>query len=227
MLRKMYAFPSGFSLPLLLWGVYAIAASSLSVILIAMIGALLGTETIMSWDNRIQQFVYLHSESRLRLLPTISLISSLGSFKITTVIAIMFSLLFFGKRTARFLIYGYAVLGSFAMMWILNTGLKSIFRKDRPELEHLSTVTGFSFPSGHAMIAMGFYGILFTIWAIERQRQSKSILLPMACGMTVIALLGLSRIMLGVHFPTDIMAGYAAGLAWILCMTQGIKRSLP
>lgn len=112
------------------------------------------------------------------------------------------------------------------MMWILNTFLKEIFRRSRPELEHLLVVHGYSFPSGHAMISMGFYGMLFVIWVIERIQRESGVTLPVLCGIIFICLVGLSRIMLGVHFPTDVFTGFAAGLAWIFCMIKGIQRSV-
>lgn len=231
MLRKTHSPTSGLApktsvRPLLNWAGVGIIASVSVVFLLAALGALLGTDAIFSLDDRIQQLFYLNSDSRLHLLPFISFITALGSFRLSAIAAIGFSILFLWQRRPRFLIYGYALLSSFAMMWILNTLLKEIFRRSRPELEHLLVVHGYSFPSGHAMISMGFYGMLFVIWAIERHQREFGVALPVLCGILFIFLVGLSRIMLGVHFPTDVFAGFAAGLAWIFCMIKGIQRSV-
>ncbi|KOY18439.1 hypothetical protein AMS66_00505 [Paenibacillus xylanivorans] len=212
--------------PLLNWAGVGIIASVSVVFLLAALGALLGTDAILSMDERIQQLFYLNSDSRIYLLPFISFITALGSFNLSAIAAIGFSIPFLLQRRPRFLIYGYALLSSFAMMWILNTLLKEIFRRSRPELEHLLVVHGYSYPSGHAMISMGFYGMIFVIWAIERHQRLSGIALPVLCGIAFIVLVGLSRIMLGVHFPTDVFTGFAAGLAWIFCMIKGIKRSV-
>ncbi|WP_024631353.1 MULTISPECIES: phosphatase PAP2 family protein [unclassified Paenibacillus] len=230
MQRKTHSSSSGLNRknslrPLLKWAGVGMIASVSVVFLLAALGALLGNDAILSLDDRIQQLVYLNSESRIYLLPFISFITALGSFNLSAMAAVGFSILFLLQRRPRFLIYGYALLSSFAMMWILNTLLKEIFRRSRPELEHLLVVHGYSFPSGHAMISMGFYGMLFVIWAIERQQQLFGVALPVLCGMAFIFLIGISRIMLGVHYPTDVFTGFAAGLAWICCMIQGIKRS--
>ncbi|SEB27893.1 phosphatase PAP2 family protein [Paenibacillus sp. 276b] len=231
MLRKTQLPTSGLARktsvrPLLNWAGVGIIASVSVVFLLAALGALLGNDVILSLDDRIQQLFYLNSDSRLHLLPFISFITALGSFRLSAMAAIGFSILFLWQRRPRCLIYGYALLSSFAMMWILNTLLKEIFRRSRPELEHLLVVHGYSFPSGHAMISMGFYGMLFVIWAIERHQRMSGVALPVICGITFIFLVGLSRIMLGVHFPTDVFTGFAAGLAWIFCMIKGIQRSV-
>lgn len=212
--------------PLLQWSLAGMVISASVVFILAGLGAWLGADYIIRLDDRIQHFFYLNSDSRLQLLPYTAFITALGSFKISAVAAGGFALLFFMQRSSRFVIYGYAISGSFAMMWILNTLLKEFFRRGRPELDHLLVVHGYSFPSGHAMISMGFYGMLFVIWAIERQRHGSSAWwLPVLCGFSFILWIGLSRIMLGVHYPTDVFTGFSAGLAWIICMIFGIKRT--
>lgn len=212
--------------PLLNWSLAGMALSASVVFILAALGAWLGADGIIRLDDWIQQLLYLDSDLRLLLFPYAAFITALGSFKISAVAAGGFALLLFMQRSPRFVIYGYTILGSFAVMWILNTLLKEFFKRSRPELDHLLVVHGYSFPSGHAMISMGFYGMLFVIWAIERQRNNSSgMWLPVLCGIIFIFLIGISRIMLGVHYPTDVFTGFAAGLAWIFCMIKGIKRT--
>lgn len=200
---------------------------SATVLVLAGFGALLGLEHLIRLDTQVQQLFYLHSQSRLALLPTTSFITALGSFKISLVAAAGFALLCFLQRQPRTITYGYVICASFAMMWILNTVLKEFFRRSRPELDHLLVVHGYSYPSGHAMIAMGFYGMLFAIWTLEwKGRNVLRRWLPVFCGILFVLLIGVSRVMLGVHFPTDVFAGFAAGFVWIGCMVQGIKRSV-
>ncbi|MGF6357692.1 membrane-associated phospholipid phosphatase [Paenibacillus sp. 4624] len=202
--------------------------SSATVLLLAGIGAWLGLERLIRLDTQVQQIFYLHSQSRLSLLPYTSFITALGSFKISALAAAGFALLCFLQRHSRTTMYGYVICASFGMMWILNTLLKEIFRRSRPELDHLLVVHGYSYPSGHAMISMGFYGMLFVIWAIEwKERDVLRRWLPVICGILFILLIGVSRVMLGVHYPTDVFAGFAAGFVWILCMVPGIKRFAP
>ncbi|MMZ66269.1 putative undecaprenyl-diphosphatase YbjG [compost metagenome] len=101
-------------------------------------------------------------------------------------------------------------------MWVLNTLIKEILQRERPSLQHLVEAGGYSFPSGHAMISMGFFGTIFAIWTIERKIRGRSLFLPCALGVLLILLIGLSRVYLGVHFPTDIVGGYIAGIIWLV-----------
>jgi membrane-associated phospholipid phosphatase len=96
----------------------------------------------------------------------------------------------------------------------LNMLLKQLFARDRPQLwERAVEVRFYSFPSGHAMISMVVYGLLGYFLAARFPRQRWLIY-----GLTVVLIagIGLSRLYLGVHWPTDVIAGYIAGLVWLL-----------
>lgn len=218
--------PHVFPLQSLLKSILTASLLSAAIVLfLAGIGALLGLERLIRLDSQVQQIFYLHSQSRLSLLPYTSFITALGSFKISALATAGFALLCFLQRHPRMTMYGYVICASFGIMWILNTLLKELFRRSRPELDHLLVVHGYSYPSGHAMISMGFYGMLFVIWAIEwKGRNTSNRWIPVLCGILFVLLIGISRVMLGVHYPTDVFAGFAAGFVWILCMVQGIKR---
>jgi undecaprenyl-diphosphatase len=74
----------------------------------------------------------------------------------------------------------------------------------------------FSFPSGHATVAVGFYGMLTVILAYRLQGAARWAVA--ACGLLVVLLIGFSRLYLGVHYPTDILAGYLSALLWLVCV---------
>ncbi|MGA7952578.1 MAG: phosphatase PAP2 family protein [Gloeobacterales cyanobacterium] len=117
------------------------------------------------------------------------------------------------KRTAAQL-FAIACLGALA----LNTGLKLFFAKPRPTLwAYLITEKTFSFPSGHALGSMVIYGFLAYLLASYLPRFS--LLIYTATG-GLIAAIGLSRLYLGVHWPSDVLAGYAVGFLWLItCIT--------
>ena len=97
----------------------------------------------------------------------------------------------------------------------MTLGLKEIFQRPRPAFQHpFVSIAGYSFPSAHASVGLLLYGFLAIIacqiWGAWRARVS--ILLA---AVFLIALIGFSRIVLGVHYLSDVMGGYAAALGWL------------
>ncbi|MEG4801064.1 phosphatase PAP2 family protein [Microcoleus sp. ARI1-B5] len=96
----------------------------------------------------------------------------------------------------------------------LNILLKQLFARDRPQLwERAVEVKFYSFPSGHAMISMVVYGLLGYLLGSRFPKQRWWIY---SLTVVLIAAIGLSRLYLGVHWPTDVIAGYIAGFVWLL-----------
>lgn len=96
---------------------------------------------------------------------------------------------------------------------VLSTGLKLFFQKPRPQLwEPLITETSHSFPSGHALGSMVLYGFSAYLLA-QRFKPQKWVIYGIA--VLLIGSIGFSRIYLGVHWPTDVLAGYSIGFLWI------------
>jgi undecaprenyl-diphosphatase len=100
---------------------------------------------------------------------------------------------------------------------VLTTVLKGVFKRARPELFDSGYHASFySFPSGHATVAVGFYGMLTVILAHRLEGLARWAVV--ASGVLVVLLIGFSRLYLGVHYPTDILAGYLAALLWLVCV---------
>ncbi len=101
----------------------------------------------------------------------------------------------------------------------LNLILKELVQRPRPEDISLIVETGFSFPSGHSMVAMAFFGLLvWLVWTYEKDRTMRY-----ACcaGFSLLILLiGISRIYLGVHYASDVLAGFCISLAWLAMYTS-------
>jgi len=99
--------------------------------------------------------------------------------------------------------------------WLLNVALKNLFHRVRPELNRLIEVGGYSFPSGHAMISFAFYGFLAYLVMVNLPRGWGKYLLTIILALLPLGI-GISRIYLGVHYPSDVVAGYAVGGFWLL-----------
>lgn len=111
-----------------------------------------------------------------------------------------------------------ALIGTVAAALLLNNGLKLLFARERPVHDGWLDVGGYSFPSGHAMIAMALYGMLTVIiWSYARTRTVRSAV-AVICLFMIVAT-GYARIYFGVHYATDIIAGYAGGL---ICVAAGV-----
>jgi membrane-associated phospholipid phosphatase len=103
---------------------------------------------------------------------------------------------------------------------LLNSVLKSLFQRTRPA-PHAGILPGqsFSFPSGHAMVSAAFYFFLAYLgWRLLRGRWRIGWVAMLAA---LIGLIGLSRLYLGVHFPSDVLAGYVAGFIWVQSVLLG------
>jgi undecaprenyl-diphosphatase len=142
-------------------------------------------------------------------------VTSLGGTAVLVLVsvAVIGFLLMVRKRGAALL-----VLGSIGGGVLLSTILKNVFERTRPDLvPHAVHVYTASFPSGHAMLSAVTYltlGALLT--RVQPQRRVKAYLLTVAVVLTV--LIGVSRVYLGVHWPTDVLAGWCIGSAWaMLC----------
>jgi len=101
---------------------------------------------------------------------------------------------------------------------ILGVGLKFLFGRSRPELwTRLISETSFSFPSGHALGSLFVYGFIAYLLAQAYPNFSK--LIYIFSGILIVTI-GFSRLFLGVHWPSDIIAGYGLGFIWLMiCLT--------
>lgn len=134
-------------------------------------------------------------------------------------ISLMFLLIFKNKR------YGIFVIFNAFNILILNVLLKLIFMRDRPYDLMIITETGYSFPSGHAMAALGFYGfIIYLIWHFNLEKRAK-IIFTILLGILIV-LIGMSRIYLGVHYASDVLAGYMASVAYLIIYITYVKKYL-
>ncbi len=140
-------------------------------------------------------------------------ISALGGFTLITLfggIGVGFLLALRRRIEAAWI--GIALVGA----TLLSSALKQWLHRPRPELvPHLARVSSLSFPSGHAMVSSAVY-LTLAIMLGEAQPALRRYFIALAVALVV--LIGCTRVYLGVHWPSDVLAGWAFGSAWALAV---------
>jgi undecaprenyl-diphosphatase len=142
-------------------------------------------------------------------------LTALGSFSVLglMVAGVLGYLLLTGKRVMALLVLVSVIGGT-----LVSSLLKELFSRPRPDLAHAAEVFTASFPSGHALISTVTY---LTLGVLLARVQASARVRVYIIGMAVLLALviGLSRLYLGVHYPTDVLAGWCLGAAWAgLCL---------
>jgi len=115
------------------------------------------------------------------------------------------------KRRRAAVVFAVAALGAEALDQIM----KLLFYRPRPEpFFGLASPITHSFPSGHAMVSCCFFGVLAAILAAREPSRARRMAI-FAAAAILVALMGFSRVYLGFHYPTDVLAGYAAAVVWL------------
>jgi undecaprenyl-diphosphatase len=151
-------------------------------------------------------------------------ITALGGGTVLAIITIFVSIfLILQKRYDAF----WLLLAATAGGALISFGLKEIYARERPDLVYrLVTVNSLSFPSGHSMMSAVLYLTQAAIVArFQREWKIRIYIVSIALFLTFI--IGLSRVYLGVHYPTDVIGGWTIGLAWACfcwCVVWYIQR---
>ena len=117
---------------------------------------------------------------------------------------------------------GLSIFSNIVIITILNQLLKRILRRPRPTEFRIVEETGYSFPSGHSMVSMAFYGYL--IYLIYRYIKNKYIKWSLIVLLSIlICLIGISRIYLGVHYTSDVLGGYLLSISYLVVYISLIK----
>jgi len=177
-------------------------------------------------DMFVRTSVHQHATPGLtRLMEAFSFLGSVGT--ITSLCLVILAALLYLRRRRMAALLGITMIG----MVVLDEALKLSFHRPRPEAFFGPTPSSYSFPSGHAFGALCFYGVLAAILAPRvRGRIAKWAIWSAA--VLLIAMIGFSRIYLGVHYPSDVVAGYAAGAVWVAAIGfldrfLGVRRQQP
>ena len=151
------------------------------------------------------------------ITPIVKIITFLASTTFFIGLSILLFILIKNKKI------GLSIIINLSLSALTNFILKNIIQRPRPIGYRLIKETGYSLPSGHSMVSMAFYGYL--IYLICKYIKNKKIKICLTIFLSLLILLvGFSRIYLGVHYTTDVLAGYLLGLIYLIVFIKLVKK---
>ncbi|WP_228853351.1 phosphatase PAP2 family protein [Aegicerativicinus sediminis] len=171
----------------------------------------LTTDTLAYYDEQITQFFVANRTPGLtKYMLFVTYVGDVHGYLIVLALCILVTTLVF-KRW-KWVLQISLVL---ALSAVSNMILKRFIDRARPGIEHMVSVETLSYPSGHAMSAMAFYGFLIFIFYRFKMNPMLKIASILLLAFLILSI-GISRIYLGVHFPSDIVGGFIAGFIWVV-----------
>lgn len=188
--------------------VLSLAVSVLSLVLFAWLGREMLEGDTLSFDHAVRSWVHQFASPAMTLVMTG--ITRLGSRGLLVQLLIVF--IIFAKLRWRRAAIWLAIAMTGALL--LELTLKWAYHRPRPEAFFGDLPHSYSFPSGHALTSLCFYGVMAGLLAARIKSLPWRIALWTLAVLLIIAI-GLSRIYLGVHYPSDVAAGYLAATVWV------------
>lgn len=149
--------------------------------------------------------------------PVAIVITNLGGAIVICTLTILMFLLIKNKKIS------FCILLNVIIATVLNIFLKNIIQRPRPVDFRLILETGYSFPSGHSMVSMAFYG--FLIYLSIKYLKNKKLKIVLTTFLSIlIILIGISRIYLGVHYTSDVIAGFMISVCYLIIYTSLVKK---
>lgn len=166
---------------------------------------LVSDKKIAQFDSKIINYIQgLESPWLTKMMKFFTFIGSGISVAIISII-VMIILYKFLHHRHELMLFIWIVIGTA----LVNDVLKNLFHRARPALHRIVEANGFSFPSGHSMAAFSLYGVIaFLLWKHISSAFGRGLLICISTFM--IMMIGISRIYLGVHYPSDVLGGFLA-----------------
>lgn len=173
------------------------------------------TNNSFIYDDIIYDVIIsLKSEVLTKILIFLTNLSSTKFIIGANILLVIFIII--GKKTKLLLITISSITSG-----IVNTLLKNIISRPRPDILPMVIEDTFSYPSGHSMIAILFYGM--TLYLVLKHKIKGYRIISVILGIYILCV-GISRIYLGVHFPSDVIGGYLLGVIILLLLTELYKK---
>jgi len=181
-----------------------------ALLLFLWLGEDVHTSRTQDVDNQVRTRVHAWASPALTRL--MLRITQLGSTLTVTTLAVVTVVVFLKVKSKRATIL---LATDLAMALVLNTFLKDVFHRPRPQpFFGIPPPHTYSFPSGHALFSICFYGMLAALLSTRLKSQLGRVAVWIFAGLLVLAI-SFSRVYLGVHYPSDVVGGWAIALAWI------------
>ena len=172
-------------------------------------------------DIYIDNFAYLFISKFIKhnLTNIVKWLTYIGS-SVAVIGITIFTFVYFKNKK-----YSLFMLINLINITIIQIILKNIFSRNRPVDINLIDETGYSFPSGHSLTSMAFYGfIIYLIYTSKLNRRSKYIFITLFSLLILVT--GISRVYLGVHYFTDILGGFTFSISYLIIYTHIIKKNI-
>lgn len=180
---------------------------AISIMIFVVITSLFLSEKIHVFDDYIfSRISKLRTEPLTVIFKIITFFCSTEFLLFSTIVIMVFSK---KKKNAFYIALNVLIC------FLLNQLLKNIFVRTRPEDIGLITEVGYSFPSGHSMVSLAYYGFfIYLIYHMNIKHNRKIMYCLLLALLTL--LIGVSRIYLGVHYASDVLAGFACSMAYLI-----------
>lgn len=211
-----------------------IGFGAFSFLLFVVLAYFITANQVLVFDTVIAENIYSLRNSVLTVI--LKVVTYAGNWQTVTFLCLLALILPMRRKS-----FGIPMATAAIVSTVLYKGLKTFFVRPRPDISlHLIEQGGYSFPSGHSMTGLVFYGMI--LWLCYQQSSlvalqekkgfniltNKSFIYGLTVALSLLILLiGFSRIYLGVHYPTDVLAGWAVGFILLLCLTtfwKGINK---
>ncbi len=154
-----------------------------------------------------------------KLTPLVKVVTWFGSATCLILLTVILFIIIKNKKA------GLLIGTNLVIISILNQTLKSLLQRPRPTGFRIINETGYSFPSGHSMISMAFYG--FLIYLIYKNVKNKYLKFTLIIILFILIIsIGLSRIYLGVHYTSDVFAGFLLSIAYLIFYCSVVDKIL-
>lgn len=190
---------------------------SITFIIFIVLSILIFTKKDVYLDSYIYTNISKYISDDLTLV--ISNLTHLAS-AIVVLVVTLFSFIFFKNKK-----YGIFLLLDLILITIFQYVLKFIFVRPRPININIIEASGYSFPSGHSLTAMAFYGFIIYLVHISKLSKLSKIIYTILFSI-IILVVGLSRIYLGVHFFTDVLGAFCFSISFLIIYINIIKDKL-